>query len=91
MLATALSTLNTAQRAAVLHGGELATPAPPLLVIAGAGSGKTFTLAARVAQLLVQGADPQRILLMTFSRRAAAALERRVGEAARPCPARTSL
>ena len=79
MLATALSTLNTAQRAAVMHGGELATPAPPLLVIAGAGSGKTFTLAARVAQLLVQGADPQRILLMTFSRRAAAALEHRVG------------
>ena len=44
---------------------------PPLLVIAGAGSGKTNTLAHRVAHLIVQGADPRRILLMTFSRRAA--------------------
>ena len=44
----------------------------PLLVIAGAGSGKTNTLAHRVAHLIVNGADPRRILLMTFSRRAAA-------------------
>jgi superfamily I DNA and RNA helicase len=41
-------------------------PAAPLLVIAGAGSGKTNTLAHRVAHLIVQGADPRRILLMTF-------------------------
>ena len=53
-------------------------PAAPLLVIAGAGSGKTNTLAHRVAHLIVNGADPRRILLMTFSRRAAAEMTRRV-------------
>jgi NitT/TauT family transport system ATP-binding protein len=47
------------------------------LVIAGAGSGKTNTLAHRVAHLVVNGADPGRILLLTFSRRAAAEMERR--------------
>ncbi len=47
-------------------------------MIAGAGSGKTNTLAHRVAHLLVNGADPRRILLMTFSRRAASELTRRV-------------
>ena len=51
----------------------------PLLVIAGAGSGKTLTLAARVARLVLAGADPARILLLTFSRRAALEMERRVG------------
>ena len=55
------------------------SPAPPLLVIAGAGSGKTMTLAARVARLVLAGADPQRVLLLTFSRRAAQAMEQRVG------------
>ena len=49
-----------------------AAVAGPLLIIAGAGSGKTNTLAHRVAHLIVNGADPRRILLMTFSRRAAA-------------------
>src|SRR6188472_3413297 len=67
-----LAKLNPAQRAAVLHGRE------PLLVVAGAGSGKTNTLAHRVAHLIVNGADPRRILLMTFSRRAAAEMVRRV-------------
>ena len=52
----------------------------PLLVAAGAGSGKTSTLAARVAALVLAGADPQRILLLSFARRAAAMLERRVGQ-----------
>jgi DNA helicase-2/ATP-dependent DNA helicase PcrA len=52
--------------------------AGPLLVIAGAGSGKTNTLAHRVAHLVVNGADPGRMLLLTFSRRAAAEMERRV-------------
>ena len=51
----------------------------PLLVIAGAGSGKTNTLAHRVAHLILNGADPQRMLLLTFSRRAALEMERRVG------------
>lgn len=55
------------------------TLAAPLLVIAGAGSGKTKTLAARVARLVVGGADPQRLLLLTFSRRAAVEMTHRVG------------
>ena len=79
--------LNPQQRAAVEHGlGSDAAvhatplaPAAPLLVIAGAGSGKTLTLAARVAGLVLAGADPQRILLLTFSRRAAAEMNKRVG------------
>ncbi len=74
-----LDTLNDGQRTAVEHGiGEGAAPGAPLLVIAGAGSGKTNTLAHRVAHLIVNGADPRRILLMTFSRRAANEMTRRV-------------
>ena len=74
----AFATLNPEQRAAVEHGiGDAA--AAPLLVIAGAGTGKTLTLAARVARLVLAGADPNRILLMTFSRRAAHEMEQRVG------------
>src|SRR5258708_39927642 len=70
-----LTKLNAEQRLAVEHGdGRIAGP---LLVIAGAGSGKTNTLAHRVAHLIVRGADPRRILLMTFSRRAAAAMIKR--------------
>jgi DNA helicase-2/ATP-dependent DNA helicase PcrA len=75
-----LDGLNPEQRRAVEHGiaGTGPNVAGPLLVIAGAGSGKTNTLAHRVAHLLVNGADPGRILLLTFSRRAAAEMERRV-------------
>jgi DNA helicase-2/ATP-dependent DNA helicase PcrA len=75
-----LETLNAEQRCAVEHGVASmgANIAGPLLVIAGAGSGKTNTLAHRVAHLVVNGADPGRILLLTFSRRAAAEMERRV-------------
>ncbi|TWF51949.1 ATP-dependent helicase [Neorhizobium alkalisoli] len=75
-----LDKLNDAQRRAVEHGSEVANggPAGPLLVIAGAGSGKTNTLAHRVAHLIVSGADPRRILMMTFSRRAASEMGRRV-------------
>src|SRR5215203_3371223 len=75
-----LEKLNPQQRHAVEHGiGDRDTrPAGPLLVIAGAGSGKTNTLAHRVAHLIVNGADPRRILLMTFSRRAAAEMTKRV-------------
>ena len=70
--------LNPAQKRAVEHGiGEPAGPGP-LLVIAGAGSGKTAMLAHRVAALILAGADPKRIMLATFSRRAAAELVRRV-------------
>lgn len=75
-----LEKLNPQQRAAVEYGtlADGAHTAGPLLVIAGAGSGKTNTLAHRVAHLIVKGADPRRILLMTFSRRAAAEMARRV-------------
>ena len=66
--------LNAEQRAAVLHDDDRA-----LLVIAGAGSGKTMTLATRVARLVHDGADPQRLLLLTFSRRAAAEMVGRAG------------
>jgi DNA helicase-2/ATP-dependent DNA helicase PcrA len=77
--ATYLDELNSEQRRAVEHGvRQGSTVGPPLLVIAGAGSGKTNTLAHRVAHLVVNGADPGRVLLMTFSRRAAAEMTRRV-------------
>jgi len=72
-MATVFDDLNDEQRAAVMHGDD------PLLVVAGAGSGKTLMLAARLARLVLDGADPQRVLLMTFSRRAAAEMERRAG------------
>src|SRR5215467_4284884 len=49
----------------------------PLLIVAGAGTGKTQTLAHRVAALMARGADPRRILLLTFSRRAAQEMTRR--------------
>src|ERR1700722_19760113 len=78
-----LTTLNPEQRRAVQHGDKSSPAGGPLLVIAGAGSGKTNTLAHRVAHLIVQGADPRRILLMTFSRRAAAEMTRRVERIAR--------
>src|SRR6267378_2578703 len=75
-----LEKLNSEQRRAVEHGvrENACAPSMPLLVIAGAGSGKTNTLAHRVAHFIVNGADPRRILLMTFSRRAAAEMTRRV-------------
>src|SRR5437016_14654581 len=75
-----LTDLNPGQLAAVVHGtGDESHDTRPLLVIAGAGSGKTNTLARRVANLVRHGADPQRIMLLTFSRRAAQEMERRVG------------
>lgn len=73
-----LEKLNDRQREAVEYGVGDAGVSGPLLVIAGAGSGKTNTLAHRVAHLIVKGADPRRILLMTFSRRAASEMGRRV-------------
>ena len=57
--------LNEAQREAVTHREG------PLLIVAGAGTGKTTTLASRVAWLLAEGVHPERVLLLTFSRRAA--------------------
>ncbi|HLY95598.1 MAG TPA: ATP-dependent helicase, partial [Sideroxyarcus sp.] len=73
-----LARLNVAQRLAVEHGtGGDEVAAEPLLVIAGAGSGKTNTLAHRVAHLIAHGTDPGTILLLTFSRRAADEMARR--------------
>jgi DNA helicase-2/ATP-dependent DNA helicase PcrA len=69
--------LNESQRTAVEHGTQEGQLAPPLLIIAGAGTGKTNTLAHRVAHLVLHGADPHRILLLTFNRRAAAEMTRR--------------
>jgi DNA helicase-2/ATP-dependent DNA helicase PcrA len=77
MDAVYLSRLNDRQRRAVQHGCDDLDAARPLLIIAGAGSGKTNTLANRVAHLVVCGVDPRRILLLTFSRRAAAEMQRR--------------
>jgi DNA helicase II / ATP-dependent DNA helicase PcrA len=70
--------LNSEQQLAVEHGIGAAEGFTPLLVIAGAGSGKTAMLAHRVAALILAGADPKRIMLATFSRRAAAELIGRV-------------
>ena len=56
--------LNPEQRTAATHGDG------PLLIVAGAGTGKTTTLAARVAFLIERGSRPERLLLLTFSRRA---------------------
>src|SRR5947209_2275076 len=82
--ASYLETLNPEQRRAVEHGVTADSHVgAPLLVIAGAGSGKTNTLAHRVAHLIVSGADPRRILLMTFSRRAASEMAKRVERIAR--------
>jgi DNA helicase-2/ATP-dependent DNA helicase PcrA len=79
MTAAHLDRLNDRQRAAVAYGIDDPAAAGPLLIIAGAGSGKTDTLAHRVAHLVVNGADPGRILLMTFSRRAASEMTARAG------------
>jgi DNA helicase-2/ATP-dependent DNA helicase PcrA len=67
-----LDSLDERQREAVVHGDE------PLLIVAGAGTGKTTTLAHRVAHLIAGGVRPERILLLTFARRAAAEMLRRV-------------
>ena len=75
-----LRDLNIGQRAAVEYGvsnTEGAQISGPLLIIAGAGTGKTNTLAYRVAHLIVAGTLPERILLLTFTRRAAEEMTRR--------------
>jgi len=71
-----LDDLNPEQRRAVLHDGG------HLLIVAGAGSGKTKTLACRVARLLAGGTRPERIVLLTFSRRAAREMLSRAGRLA---------
>jgi DNA helicase-2/ATP-dependent DNA helicase PcrA len=78
--ASAFERLNPAQRAAARFGERGADGtfrAGPLLIIAGAGTGKTNTLAHRVAHLVLEGVSPERILLLTFTRRAAQEMTRR--------------
>src|SRR5919199_6030692 len=67
-----LDDLNPEQRAAATHAGTA-----PLLILAGAGTGKTTTLCARVAWLLAEGVPAERLLLLTFTRRAARELLQR--------------
>jgi DNA helicase-2/ATP-dependent DNA helicase PcrA len=67
----AFDKLNRRQREAATYGSG------PLLILAGAGTGKTNTLAHRVAHLILEGASPERILLLTFTRRAALEMTRR--------------
>src|SRR6266513_249655 len=81
-----LEKLNPAQRKAVTHGQALPEKgyrAGPLLIVAGAGTGKTDTLAHRVAHLVIHGVDPARIMMLTFTRRAATEMRRRAQEITR--------
>jgi DNA helicase II / ATP-dependent DNA helicase PcrA len=81
--ATHLESLNNVQRKAASFGEPVVDGpmrARPLLIIAGAGTGKTSTLAHRVAHLVLNGVDPSRIMLLTFTRRAAIEMRRRTLE-----------
>ena len=69
-----LNSLNEAQRAATLHKDG------PLIVIAGAGSGKTRVLTYRIAYLMSQGIDPFSILALTFTNKAAREMKSRIGD-----------
>ncbi|HZO23428.1 MAG TPA: ATP-dependent helicase [Steroidobacteraceae bacterium] len=82
-----LEKLNGPQRKAVTYGEPLPEQkgfrSGPLLIVAGAGTGKTDTLAHRVAHLVINGVDPARILMLTFTRRAAIEMRRRAHEIAK--------
>jgi DNA helicase-2/ATP-dependent DNA helicase PcrA len=72
--ANAFDALNPGQRRAATFGAVIpdkGVSAGPLLILAGAGTGKTNTLAHRTAHLVLNGTDPSRIMMLTFTRRAA--------------------
>ena len=73
-LTSNLNALNDAQKAPTLHKDG------PLIVIAGAGSGKTRVLTFRIAYLMSQGVDPFSILALTFTNKAAREMKERIGE-----------
>jgi ATP-dependent DNA helicase UvrD/PcrA len=78
-----LDRLNGPQRKAVTYGEPLPEKgfkAGPLLIVGGAGTGKTETLAHRAAHLVIHGVDPARILMLAFTRRAATEMRRRAYE-----------
>jgi DNA helicase-2/ATP-dependent DNA helicase PcrA len=85
-MASHLAKLNGPQRRAATYGEPLAEKgfkSGPLLIVAGAGTGKTDTLAHRVAHLVIHGVDPARIMMLTFTRRAATEMRRRAYELAK--------
>lgn len=69
-----LDGLNDAQREAVLHRDG------PIMIVAGAGSGKTKVLTTRIAHLMATGVEPFQILALTFTNKAAAEMKERVGK-----------
>ncbi len=76
----AFDSLNPSQRRAVTFGTlvpDKGVSAGPMLILAGAGTGKTNTVAHRTAHLVLNGVDPARILMLTFTRRAAQEMIRR--------------
>ncbi|HEX8757713.1 MAG TPA: ATP-dependent helicase, partial [Steroidobacteraceae bacterium] len=84
--ASHLAKLNGPQRRAASYGEPLPQKgfkSGPLLIVAGAGTGKTDTLAHRVAHLVIHGVDPARIMMLTFTRRAATEMRRRAYELAK--------